>query len=124
MKQREFWINFYDDGDVYQCCDLEFDLDEDFKNTIKLREVSPELDLAISGLVEALEGLGLQCVNTGNYGPLKIRPGECKCSTCFAKQNLESYKAAVDAKGDKCPPHDWTKDGERCSKCGDKDWMT
>lgn len=24
----------------------------------------------------------------------------------------------------KCPPHDWSKDGERCCKCGIKDWMT
>lgn len=24
----------------------------------------------------------------------------------------------------KCPPHDWSRDGERCSKCGIKDWMT
>ncbi len=24
----------------------------------------------------------------------------------------------------KCPPHDWTKDGETCAKCGIKDWMT
>lgn len=23
-----------------------------------------------------------------------------------------------------CPPHDWSQDGERCSKCGTKDWMT
>lgn len=23
-----------------------------------------------------------------------------------------------------CPPHDWSKDGERCCKCGTKDWMT
>lgn len=23
-----------------------------------------------------------------------------------------------------CPPHDWSQDGERCSKCGCKDWMT
>jgi len=23
-----------------------------------------------------------------------------------------------------CPPHDWGGDGEKCSKCGTKDWMT
>lgn len=25
---------------------------------------------------------------------------------------------------DKCPPHSWDRSGERCEKCGDKDWMT
>lgn len=25
---------------------------------------------------------------------------------------------------DKCPPHSWDASGERCTKCGDKDWMT
>jgi hypothetical protein len=24
----------------------------------------------------------------------------------------------------KCPPHSWDQSGERCTKCGDKDWMT
>lgn len=24
----------------------------------------------------------------------------------------------------KCPPHTWDQSGERCTKCGDKDWMT
>lgn len=23
-----------------------------------------------------------------------------------------------------CPPHRWDRSGERCEKCGDKDWMT
>lgn len=23
-----------------------------------------------------------------------------------------------------CPPHTWDKSGERCVKCGCKDWMT
>lgn len=23
-----------------------------------------------------------------------------------------------------CPPHSWDKSGERCEKCGYKDWMT
>lgn len=23
-----------------------------------------------------------------------------------------------------CPPHSWDRSGERCEKCGDKDWMT
>ena len=22
-----------------------------------------------------------------------------------------------------CPPHEWDRDGERCMKCGHKDWM-
>lgn len=22
-----------------------------------------------------------------------------------------------------CPPHEWDRDGEKCLKCGDKDWM-
>jgi len=22
-----------------------------------------------------------------------------------------------------CPPHAWSRDGETCTKCGDKDWM-
>lgn len=24
----------------------------------------------------------------------------------------------------KCPPHQWDRSGERCTVCGDKDWMT
>lgn len=24
---------------------------------------------------------------------------------------------------DECPPHSWDRDGERCAKCGQKDWM-
>jgi len=23
-----------------------------------------------------------------------------------------------------CPPHSWNSDGEKCTKCGIKDWMT
>ena len=88
-QRREFWINFYDDGEVYQCCELEFDLDKDFKNTIKLREVSPELDLAISGLVEALE-TAVKDMDFFNGTPVKP-----------LKKALASYKAAVEAKGDK-----------------------
>lgn len=34
------------------------------------------------------------------------------------------YEDARKALGkQKCPPHDWDRDGERCTKCGDKDWM-
>ena len=25
---------------------------------------------------------------------------------------------------EKCPPHSWDRSGEKCTKCGDKDWMT
>lgn len=28
------------------------------------------------------------------------------------------------ASKEKCPPHKWDSSGERCLKCGDKDWMT
>ena len=38
-------------------------------------------------------------------------------SSTDAKEDGES-------KEEKCPPHDWSKDGERCCKCGTKDWMT
>jgi hypothetical protein len=27
-------------------------------------------------------------------------------------------------KAQKCPPHQWDRSGERCEKCGTKDWMT
>lgn len=43
-------------------------------------------------MAEALEGMGKQCVNIGNYGPMKISPGECVCSSCKAKDALEKYE--------------------------------
>lgn len=38
----------------------------------------------------------------------------------------DAFRSALrDGEGEKdaCPPHDWDRDGERCRKCGDKDWM-
>jgi hypothetical protein len=42
-------------------------------------------------LVAAIRQLGLMCVNTGMYGPMNLRPGECTCSTCNMKKALEKY---------------------------------
>ncbi len=36
--------------------------------------------------------------------------------------SMDAYADAV--KKAVCPPHAWDRDGERCSKCGTKDWMT
>lgn len=46
----------------------------------------------LTELAEALEGMGRRCVNIGQYGPIKISPGECVCSSCKAKDALEKYE--------------------------------
>ena len=38
------------------------------------------------------------------------------------KKAAEVFKEVEEL--EKCPPHKWDRDGERCLKCGDKDWMT
>lgn len=37
--------------------------------------------------------------------------------------NLVTCNICLRAKKETCPPHEWDKDGERCRKCGIKDWM-
>ena len=43
----------------------------------------------VDRLTEAGSKLGLQCCNIGMYGPLKISPGKCDCSTCNFRKVLE-----------------------------------
>lgn len=31
------------------------------------------------------------CINTGNYGALKLRPGECKCAMCLVKDYKKKW---------------------------------
>lgn len=60
-----------------------------------LKELAEERDTLKAQnekLRAALGGLGLRCSNTGMYGPLKIRPGECTCANCIARQALEESK--------------------------------
>lgn len=55
----------------------------------------------------------------------------CECSG-ITKEKLEAFaerlgseEASYNFKTDTvCPPHSWDRSGERCEKCGDKDWMT
>lgn len=37
---------------------------------------------------------------------------------------IRNYYNLDTPKERECPPHSWNQDGERCTKCGDKDWMT
>lgn len=39
----------------------------------------------------------------------------------WAEDVLAEYRKASEGK---CPPHSWDRSGERCTKCGDKDWMS
>lgn len=57
------------------------------------------IDQALCEVVEAAEGLGLQCCNIGNYGPLKLAPGECRCSTCTMRIAKERLRAALEGRG-------------------------
>lgn len=86
MKQREFWIpedvlNPYYAGPG----GVEPPL-------IHVRPVSPELDLAISGLVEAFKKYASHKYDCKHLGP----GHECSCGF---NEALASYKAAVEAKG-------------------------
>ncbi len=38
--------------------------------------------------------------------------------------NVGDLKRKESAEKQKCPPHKWDEDGERCLRCGAKDWMT
>ncbi len=42
-------------------------------------------------LATALRSMGKQCINTGFYGILDIKPGECECSSCEANKALAEY---------------------------------
>lgn len=57
-----------------------------------------EIDALISAIekqAEALEKLGLSCINAGMYGPMKISPGKCTCSTCSARQTQSEVLALL-----------------------------
>ncbi len=55
-----------------------------------------------------------KCGSIGNCaGAGEQDAGLCHCPNCD-----------TDWAWDKCPPHSWIRDGETCSKCGTKDWMT
>lgn len=51
-----------------------------------------------------------------------ISNGIHKISNDAAENFLQKLTYNVDK--EKCPPHSWDRSGERCEKCGDKDWMT
>lgn len=47
----------------------------------------------VTALVEAANKIGVQCSNTGMYGPLKIRPGECPCANCEMRKARDAFNA-------------------------------
>jgi len=76
-------------------------------------EKHPEL-LAMEAALVALSGLTLE-------GKARVLDWLLKLYTEEAKQEQERLLKEIK---EKCPPHDWNRDGERCMKCGTKDWMT
>lgn len=62
------------------------------KDDVSKTEPQPEADVEkLSAVVDAAKKLGLQCRNIGNYGPLGLSPGECKCSNCEMKKALKPF---------------------------------
>lgn len=47
-------------------------------------------------------------------GKLRSRPASAELLSELPKEGVQPS----------CPPHKWDSSGERCEKCGDKDWMT
>jgi hypothetical protein len=41
---------------------------------------------------------GYSCANTGYYGTLGIKPGECTCAPCLAKKHIAEIQAASEGK--------------------------
>lgn len=48
----------------------------------------------------------------------------CHCPKAALKPVSPTTGQIVKDWPEKCPPHDWGRDGENCVKCGTKDWMT
>lgn len=51
-----------------------------------------------------------------------VRPEDTRGVAYFPAR--EALTEADKILGGGCPPHSWDRSGERCEKCGDKDWMT
>lgn len=59
----------------------------------KIKELETQLQSLGAQCLElrlVLRSVGLQCRNIGCYGPMKIAPGECRCSTCVARIVLDT----------------------------------
>ena len=65
--------------------------------------------------IQTLEG-----VMVGNRGDYIIQGIKGEIYPCKA----DIFEATYDLVEGQCPPHEWDKSGERCLKCGGKDWMT
>jgi hypothetical protein len=61
----------------------------------------------------------------GRKNIIKVARASMKAlSSNPARSDAMEGLSGVDAKSlGACPPHAWSRDGERCTKCGDKDWM-
>lgn len=51
---------------------------------------------AYDELMVAVKRVGLQCANIGQYGFLKISPGECPCWACNLNSVLSRHLAQLD----------------------------
>lgn len=71
---------------------------ENWDSTVNIR-IADSLSTALEIIRrqgEALDANGLQCKNTGMYGPMGLRPGECTCSSCLAKKALSLDPMAIE----------------------------
>jgi hypothetical protein len=89
-----------------------------------LSEERARLEEAVKALTRAGEAISNAYVWTSAYSHGFVNQEVEAINEVLAKLKSQPTEDKSGESKDKCPPHSWDDSGERCVKCGDKDWMT